>query len=95
MEETQDLGCYLGTPMLHQKALKSSFSFIIDKMKKKLSGWKVSSLSFAGRVTLAQASLSVIPRYVMQTCVVPVAICDEAERLCKNCIWGSTADARK
>lgn len=60
-------------------------------MKKKMSGWKASSLSFAGRVTLAQAFLSTIPGYVMQTCAIPVMVCDEAEKLCKNFIWGSTA----
>jgi len=68
IEETKDLGCYLGAPVIHQKISKHSFSFLIDKMRKKLTGWKENSLSFAGRITLAQSSLANIPGYVMQTC---------------------------
>lgn len=49
----KDLGKYLGGPMLHQRMSKYSFSFILDRMKRKLSGWKANTLSFAGRVTLA------------------------------------------
>lgn len=55
-------------------------------MKKKLSGWKATSLSFAGRITLAQASLDNISGYVMQASVIPSSACDEAERLCRNFI---------
>jgi mannosylglycoprotein endo-beta-mannosidase len=95
IEETKDLGFYLGAPMLHQRISKQSFSFLIEKMKKKLAGWKASSLSFAGRVTLAQSSLANIPGYVMQTCNIPVSICDEAEKICRNFIWGSTVDQKK
>lgn len=64
-------------------------------MRKNLTGWKASSLSFAGRITLAQSSLANLPGYVMQTSSVPVSICDEAKRLCRNFIWRSTADNRK
>lgn len=55
---TEDLGMDLGAPLIHKKLSKKSFTFILDKMRKKLSGWKSNSLSFTGRVTLAQASLS-------------------------------------
>lgn len=64
---TNDLGKYLGVPMLHQRVSKHPFSFILDKLKKKLSGWKASTLSFAGRGTLSQASLTNIPGYIFQS----------------------------
>jgi hypothetical protein len=45
----------------------------------KLSGWKGSStLSFAGKITLAQSSLSNIPAYVMQTASIPASACEKA-----------------
>lgn len=93
--KTEDIGIYLGAPMIHQRSSKHTFNFILDKMKKKLVGWKANSLSFAGRVTLAQASLSNIPGYVIQTCVIPVAACDEAKKLCRDFIWGSSTEQRK
>lgn len=52
-------------------------------------------VSLAGRITLAQASLANIPGYVMQSSAIPAIVCDEAERMCMNFIWGSTAEHRK
>lgn len=74
---------------------KQSFSFILDKMCKKLAGWKAKSLSFAGKVTLAQASLLNIPGYVFQTSLIPASMCEEAEKLCRDFMWGSTANTRR
>lgn len=81
--------------MQHQNISKHSFSFILDKMRKKMFSWKANSFSFLGRITLAQASLSSIPGYVMQTYVVPIYIYEEEERLCINFIWRSIVDQRK
>lgn len=58
---TEDLGRYLGVPMILQRVSVSSYKFVLDKMRKKLFGWKANSLSFVGRVTLAQPSLESIP----------------------------------
>jgi mannosylglycoprotein endo-beta-mannosidase len=95
IEKTHDLGMYLGAPMLHQRISRNSYTFIIDKMRKKLSSWKSNNLSFAGRVTLAQSSLSCIAGYVMQTTNIPASICEEAEKICRDFIWGSTNQHRK
>lgn len=35
-----------------------------------------------------------VPNYVMQTCKIPAAICDDIERMCHDFIWGSTPDNR-
>lgn len=92
---TSDLGVYLGAPMIHQRASAQSYKFVLDRMRKKLSGWKATSLSFAGRITLAQSSLANIPGYVLQSAPIPGAVCDEAEKLCPDFIWGSTASHRR
>jgi hypothetical protein len=41
---------YLGAPMIHQRISKQSFAYLLDKMCKKLSGWKAKTLSFADGV---------------------------------------------
>lgn len=64
-------------------------------MRRKLAGWKANSLSFAGRVTLAQASLSSIPGYILQATHIPISVCKAAEKICRDFIWGTTADKRK
>lgn len=92
---TEDLGRYLGVPMIYQWVSVSSYKFVLDKMRKKLFGWKAHSLSFTGRVTLAQASLESILGYILQSAPIPAGVCDEAEKLCQDLLWGTTASTRK
>lgn len=95
IEPTEDLGLYLGILILTSREGKADYSFIIDKFRTKLSGWKANSLSQAGRITLAQSCIMSVPSYGMQTAKLPASICDEVERLCRDFIRGSTPEARK
>lgn len=52
---TDDLGKYLGIPILHKRVTKSNFQFVVDKVKQRLSAWKARNLSLAGRVPLAKS----------------------------------------
>ncbi|CAN1175298.1 Putative ribonuclease H protein At1g65750 [Linum perenne] len=92
---TLDLGKYLGVPVLHERTSTRTYQGVIDRIEQKLTGWKAKTLSLAGRVTLAQAVLSAIPAYVMQTAVLPVATCEAIDRKIKNFVWGSSDEARK
>lgn len=92
---TDNLGRYLGIPIIIGRKGKADFSFLIDKIRAKLSGWKAATLSQAGHISLAQSSIFSIPNYVMQTSKLPTSVCDEVERLCRDFIWGSTLEARK
>ncbi|CAN1800305.1 Putative ribonuclease H protein At1g65750 [Linum perenne] len=58
-------------------------------------GWKVKTLSLAGRVTFAQSVLAAIPAYAMQTSVLPVTTCEEIDRRIRNFVWGTTEEERK
>lgn len=69
---------------------KMEWSFIREFIK-----LKASSLSQAGWISLAQSCIMSIPSYVMQCSKILASICDEAERLCSDFIWGSTLDARR
>lgn len=95
IDQTDNSGIYLGAPLLHQRVSKQSVSFVLDKMKKKLSYWKSKSLSFSGRITLAQACLYSILGYIIQSMAVPASVCDEVEAICRNFIWGSSDTQRK
>jgi hypothetical protein len=86
---------YLGAPMSHQRISKQSFAYLLDKMLKKFSGWKAKTLSFADGVTLAQTSLVNISGSVFQCTPIPVSVCQQVEQICRNFIWGTTAEARK
>lgn len=83
---TEDLGKYLGVPIFHKRVGISTFKFVIDKVKQRLSNWKARTLSFTGRVTLAKSVIQEIPVYVMQSSVIPRSICDEIDKICRGFI---------
>lgn len=62
---TTNLGKYLGFPIKHPGRQRHNFDFILERVKKKLAGWKTNLLSMAGKMVLIQASSSTIPSYVM------------------------------
>ena len=47
-QSTPNLGRYLGFPMKHRRASNQDFNFVLEKVKKKLVGWKANLLSMAG-----------------------------------------------
>ncbi|CAN1753238.1 Putative ribonuclease H protein At1g65750 [Linum perenne] len=92
---TQDLGRYLGIPIIHGRTTSSTFTEILVQMDSKLSGWKSKTLSLVGRVTLAQSVLAAIPAYAMQTSLLPIETCKEIDKRIRNFIWGSSDEGRK
>ncbi|CAN1844818.1 Putative ribonuclease H protein At1g65750 [Linum perenne] len=92
---TQDLGHYLGVPLLHGRITRNTYDFLLARLDDKLAGWKANTLSLAGRVTLASSVLNSIPSFVMQTAVLPSYICEGIDRKIHNFIWGSTDGVRK
>ncbi|KAJ7949853.1 Ribonuclease H [Quillaja saponaria] len=78
---TQDLGKYQGVPLIHSRISKNTYQEICSKLQSKLAGWKLSSLSLAGRATLIQASASTIPVYTMQTKKFIVSICNFIDKV--------------
>ncbi|KAL8143992.1 hypothetical protein V2J09_017024 [Rumex salicifolius] len=94
-EITEDLGSYLGIPLLHKRMDRATFQPIIQKMKARLAGWKGKLLSRAGRVTLANSVLTSIPVYTMATLPLPIAVCDDIDRISRDFIWGSSLGERR
>ncbi|KAA3482036.1 RNA-directed DNA polymerase (Reverse transcriptase) [Gossypium australe] len=94
-QEVQNLGMYLGVPLLHDRVTKSTLNFVVDKIRRKLNSWDARKLSFAGRITLAQSILLSIPNYFMQTLMIPQGVCDDIERLARQFICGSTEKKSK
>ena len=81
---TPNLGKYLGFPLKHAGDWKHDFDFVLDRVKKKLAGWKANLLSMAGRVVLIQASSSTILNYVMQYAALPNKILNGIDRVNRN-----------
>ena len=71
---TNDLGCYLGMPLIHSRVNRATNQSILDKVDKRLTGWNVAHLSFVGRITLAHSVLQAMPIYAMQTTLLPAPV---------------------
>lgn len=80
----KDLGTYLGMPLLHTRVSQHTYQNIIDKVKRRLSGWHASLLSLAGRITLAQTILQAIPVYAMQSTSLPIGINLKIDKACRK-----------
>ncbi|KAK4267368.1 hypothetical protein QN277_024155 [Acacia crassicarpa] len=92
---TSDLGKYLGVPLHHKRVSKESFHYVIDKVKLRLSKWKVKSISTAGRSSLVSSVTSAIPGYVMQTSLLPASTCETLDKCNRQFLWGNTEVQRK
>lgn len=89
------MGKYLGIPLLGRAPKRNDFNYLIEKVHQKLSGWKATHLSFAGRVTLAKSVIQSIPVYSMMTNPIPKVCLKEIEKLQKGFIWGDSDAGRR
>jgi len=80
MESTDDLGRYLGVPTINGRVTRAQYQYVLERLDKRLAGWKTTCLSLAGRATLVQSTLAAILTYTMQTTRLPRSVCDDIDR---------------
>jgi len=86
---------YLGVPIFKGKPKASYLQPVADKIKMKLSAWKASLLSMAGRVQLARSVIQSMMMYSISLYSWPVSLLKEVERYVRNFIWSGDKDKRK
>jgi len=86
---------YLGMPTYFGRSKEQDFNFIMDRIWKKLKGWKEKSLSFEGRAVLIRAVAQAIPTYIMSCFLLPKGICRRIEKAVCSFWWGSTEHNKK
>ena len=75
--------------------IASIWNPILEKMEKKLSGWKRLYLSKGGRLTLLKSTLSSLPMYFLSLFTIPKAVAARMERIQRNFLWGSSTGSFK
>ncbi|KAK4573849.1 hypothetical protein RGQ29_031699 [Quercus rubra] len=95
VKEVDKFETYLGLPTLIGRSKYQTFSFLKDKVWKKLQGWKGRMLSRVGKEILIKAVAQSIPTYTMGVFLLPAKLCHELNALCARFWWGQTRDERK
>ena len=73
---------YLGLPTLVGRAKYHTFSYLKDRIWKKLQGWKGLMLLRAGKEILIKAVTQSIPTYTISVFQLSLKLCDELDALC-------------
>ncbi|KAL5563016.1 hypothetical protein UlMin_032763 [Ulmus minor] len=82
------LSHYLGLPLFHGKRIHD-FAFLMDKLDKKLAGWKAKLLSKASRLVLIKSVAQAIPNYVMQSTTIPKSVSEKMDSRMRSFWWGA------
>lgn len=93
--ETNDLGRYLGMPLLHRRVGHNTYHFLVEKVRKKLCAWKGRTMSMASQALLIQTSSFTVAKYAMQTILLPFHTLKLLEKAKKGFLWGDTNDCTK
>ncbi|XP_043815337.1 uncharacterized protein LOC122724442 [Manihot esculenta] len=81
-------GNYLGLPSLIGRSKKQIFSFLRDRIWKRISSWSNRFLSRAGREVLIKSVLQAIPTYCMNVFLLPVSTCRQLQVMMNKFWWG-------
>ena len=92
VKEVEKFESYLGLPMLIGRSKYQVFSFLKERVWKKIRGWKGKLLSKAGKEVLIKAMAQSIPTYMMGVFQLPVKLCDELNMMCVRFWWGQCGD---
>lgn len=86
---------YLGLALGANFKDKALWNPILEKMERKLVGWRRLYLSKGPRVTLIKSTLSNLPTYFLSLFPIPASVANRIEKLQRNFFWGSLGDEPK
>ena len=86
---------YLGMPLGTSFKTASIWNPILEKIEKKLFGWKRLYLFKGGRFMLLKSTLSSLPTYFLSLFTIPKAVATRLESIQRNFLWGSSEGSFK
>ena len=95
VKEVERFESYLGLPTLIGRAKYQTFSFLKDRVWKKLQRWKDMLLSRAGKEILIKVMAQSIPTYTMGVFQLPMKLCEELNTMCARFWLGQVGNEKK
>jgi hypothetical protein len=86
---------YLGVPLHYENLRREDIQPLVDKMLKRIAGWRGKLLSYAAKVVLIKACLTSIPIYLMSFIKFPKWAIRIINTHLANCLWNDNAEAHK
>jgi hypothetical protein len=78
---------YLGIPLHYQKLRREDLQPLIDKIIKRIAGWRGKLLTRAGRMILIKTYIASIPIYMLSLFKFPSWVVDIINSHMANCFW--------
>jgi hypothetical protein len=79
---------YLGLPVGANPRLATTWSPLLDAIKKRLGSWGNRHVSLGGRIVLLNAVLNAIPIFFLSYMKMPMKVWREVVRIQRNFLWG-------
>jgi hypothetical protein len=86
---------YLGIPLHYHKLKRDDLQPLIDKIIKRIAGWRGKLLSHAGRLILIKTCIASMPTYLMSFFKFSRWVVDLINSYMTNCFWDDYKGHRK
>lgn len=86
---------YLGMPLSVDRPKKEAFLPLIEKVDRKLSGWKSKMISRGGRLQLVHSVLSTIPIYHMSCFRLPKWVIQKIDKIRRSFLWAKPSKGKR
>jgi hypothetical protein len=89
------LSTYLWIPLHYEKLSRADIQPLMDKILKRIAGWRGKLLSYRGRIILIKTCLASIPIYLLSFFKFPKWALDLINTQMANCLWNDFEGHRK
>ncbi|CAM8887236.1 unnamed protein product [Rhodiola kirilowii] len=94
VEQVDKISRYLGLPVMFSHNKTELFQFIIEKVWKRVQGWKEKMLSMAGKKILIKAVIQEIPMYAMMCFKIPEALIKRIVSIVSRYWWSNGGEGK-